>query len=190
MPHLFDALKIRGVRFPHRLAVSPMCQYSCVDGYATDWHLVHLGSRAVGGAALVFTEVTAVAAEGRISPQDLGIWTDGHIEALARITRFLHEQGSVSGIQLAHAGRKAGTKAPWDGMGSVPHSEGGWTPAGPSAVPFDNGYETPRELSEEEICSIVRSWAQAARRALEAGFMIAEIHAAHGYLFARISFAD
>jgi 2,4-dienoyl-CoA reductase-like NADH-dependent reductase (Old Yellow Enzyme family) len=141
MPHLFDEFQIRGVRLPHRIAVSPMCQYSSVDGYPSEWHLVHLGSRVVGGAAIVLTEAAAVTAEGRISPQDLGIWSDGHIEAFARITRFVHEQGSVSGIQLAHAGRKASTVPPWDGAGPVPHSEGGWTPVGPSALPFDKGYE-------------------------------------------------
>ena len=182
MPRLFDDLTIRGVRFPHRLVVSPMCQYSSTGGYASDWHLVHLGSRAVGGAALIFTEAAAVTEQGRISPQDLGIWSDGHIEALARITSFLHEQGSVSGIQLAHAGRKASTMPPWEGVGPVPHSKGGWTPAGPSSIPFDQGYESPRELTPEELCGIVHCFAQAARRALEAGFLVAEIHAAHGYL--------
>ncbi|MBV8844683.1 MAG: NADH:flavin oxidoreductase/NADH oxidase [Bryobacterales bacterium] len=182
MPHLFDELKIRGVRFPHRLAVSPMCQYSSEDGYPSEWHLVHLGSRAVGGASLVFTEAAAVTAEGRISPKDLGIWSDGHIEAFARITRFIHQQGSVSGIQLAHAGRKASTWAPWDGAGAVPKSQGGWTPVGPSAISFDESYAKPRELTQEEISGVVHSFAQAARRALDAGFMVVEIHAAHGYL--------
>jgi 2,4-dienoyl-CoA reductase-like NADH-dependent reductase (Old Yellow Enzyme family) len=182
MPKLFDELKIRGVRLPHRLAVSPMCQYSSVDGYATQWHLVHLGSRAVGGASLVFTEATAVTADGRISPQDLGIWSDGHIECLLRTTRFIHEQGSVAGIQLAHAGRKASTWAPWEGTGAVPQSEGGWNPVGPSPVAFDASYATPSELTEQEICGIVRAFAQAAKRALDAGFLVIEIHAAHGYL--------
>jgi 2,4-dienoyl-CoA reductase-like NADH-dependent reductase (Old Yellow Enzyme family) len=182
MAHLFEELKIRDVRFPHRIAVSPMCQYSSIDGYANDWHFVHLGSRAVGGASLIFTEAAAVTEMGRISPQDLGIYRDEHIDALARITHFLHEQGSVSGIQLAHAGRKAGTMPPWEGMGPVPHSKGGWTPSGPSPIPFDEGYESPRELTEEELCGIVHSFAQAAHRALEAGFLVAEIHAAHGYL--------
>jgi 2,4-dienoyl-CoA reductase-like NADH-dependent reductase (Old Yellow Enzyme family) len=179
---LFDELKIRGVTFPHRIAVSPMCQYSCDDGFATDWHLVHLGSRAVGGAALVFTEATAVTAEGRISPQDLGIWKDAHIEPLARAARFISSQGSVAGIQLAHAGRKAGTAAPWDGGQTVPHSQGGWTPVGPSPIPFSEKHETPRQLSAEEICAIAHAFAEAARRSLDAGFEVVEIHAAHGYL--------
>lgn len=183
MPHLFEELKIRGVRLPHRIVVSPMCQYSSVDGYPNDWHLVHLGSRAVGGAALVFTEATAVTAEGRISPQDLGIYSDGHVEAFAPITRFIHQNGSVSGIQLAHAGRKASTLVPWEGMGTAPSSKGGWSPVvGPSPIAFDESYQTPQELSEEEICGVVQAFAQAAQRALEAGFIVAEIHAAHGYL--------
>ena len=182
MPHLFDQLKIGDVTFPHRIAVSPMCQYSSLDGYPSDWHLVHLGSRAAGGAALVFTEATAVTAEGRISPQDLGIWSDAHIGAFARITSFIHQQGSVAGIQLAHAGRKAGTAAPWDGGLPVPLSQGGWTPVAPSPIPFDRGYLTPRELDVPEIGGVVQAFAEAARRALAAGFKVVEIHAAHGYL--------
>jgi len=181
-PHLFDELKIRDVAFPHRIAVSPMCQYSAVDGHATDWHLVHLGSRAVGGAALVFTEATAVTAEGRISPQDLGIWKDDHIDPLSRVARFLHSYGSVSGIQLAHAGRKAGTAAPWNGGHPLGLSEGGWTPVGPSPLPFTERHQTPRELSPEEICVVGHAFAEAAQRALAAGFQVVEIHAAHGYL--------
>jgi 2,4-dienoyl-CoA reductase-like NADH-dependent reductase (Old Yellow Enzyme family) len=179
MAHLFEELRIHGVCFPHRIVVSPMCEYSSVDGYPNEWHLVHLGSRALGGAALVFTEAAAVTAEGRISPQDLGIWKDEHVEAFAPITRFIHEQGSLAGIQLAHAGRKASTVPPWEGVGPVPHSEGGWTPVGPSAVPFDQGYETPLELSAEQICGIARAFAAAAARALAAGFRVVEIHAAH-----------
>ncbi len=182
MVHLFDELKLRGVILPHRIAVSPMCQYSSVDGYPNEWHLVHLGSRAVGGASLVFTEAAAVLADGRISPQDLGIWKDEHAQSLAGIVRFLHSQGSVAGIQLAHAGRKAGVAAPWDGNFPLPHSEGGWTPVGPSPIPFSERYETPRELSEEGILEIVRAFVEAARRSLEAGFDVIEIHAAHGYL--------
>src|SRR5580698_8812035 len=182
MNHLFDELKLRGVVLPHRIAVSPMCQYSSVDGYPNDWHLVHLGSRAAGGASLVFTEATAVLADGRISPQDLGIWKDAHIESFTRIVRFLHSQGSIAGIQLAHAGRKAGVAAPWDGNLPLPHSDGGWTPVGPSAIPFSERYETPRELSEEDILGLTRAFVEAARRSLEAGFDVLEIHAAHGYL--------
>jgi len=180
--HLFDPLTIRGITFPNRVAVSPMCEYSSVDGYATDWHLVHLGCRAVGGAALVFTEATAVTAEGRISPVDLGIWKDGHIEMLARITRFMASQGSVAGIQLAHAGRKASTAAPWDGMGPVAPAQGGWSPMGPSPIPFTEKHPVPREMSEADICAVVQSFAAAAQRSLQAGFQVAEIHAAHGYL--------
>src|SRR5450631_82933 len=126
MPHLFDSLSIRDITFANRVFVSPMCEYSSTDGYATDWHLVHLGSRAVGGAGLVMTEATAVLPEGRISPQDLGIWKDDHIEPLARIVRFIHGQGSVAGMQLAHAGRKASTHRPWDGNGAIPERDGGW----------------------------------------------------------------
>ena len=183
MPHLFEELKIRGVWLPHRIVVSPMCQYSSIDGYPNDWHLVHLGSRAVGGAALVFTEATAVTADGRISPQDLGIYSDDHIEAFAPITRFIHQHGSVSGIQLAHAGRKASTLVPWEGVGNAPPSKGGWSPVvGPSPIAFDESYQTPHDLSLEEIRGTVQAFAQAALRALEAGFMVVEIHAAHGYL--------
>ena len=163
--------------------VSPMCQYSSVDGFAHDWHLVHLGRRAVGGAAVVFTEATAVLPQARISPQDLGIWSDKHIEFLSRIVGFIHEQGSVAGMQLAHAGRKASTWRPWQGHGAVPESEGGWTDVvAPSALPFAKSYRIPRALTREEISGIVDAFAQAARRACEAGFRIVEIHAAHGYL--------
>ena len=181
-PHLFDELKLRGLTLPHRIGVAPMCQYSSDEGQFNDWHLVHLGSRAVGGAALVFTEATAVLRDGRISPKDTGIWSDAHIEPVARIARFIHSQGSLAAIQLAHAGRKAGTAPPWEGMGPVPHAQGGWTPCGPSPIPFTEKHETPRELSEAEICGIVQAFAEAARRALDAEFRVVEIHAAHGYL--------
>ena len=145
MPHLFDPLSIRTVTFPNRIFVSPMCEYSSADGFANDWHLVHLGSRAVGGAGLVMTEATAVTPEGRISPEDLGIWTDDHIEPLARIVRFIHEHGSVAGIQLAHAGRKASTYRPWSGDGAVPVAQGGWTNVvAPSAVAFATHYPCRR----------------------------------------------
>jgi 2,4-dienoyl-CoA reductase-like NADH-dependent reductase (Old Yellow Enzyme family) len=179
---LFDELTIRDLTLRNRIVVSPMCQYSSIDGFATDWHLVHLGSRAVGGASLVFTEAAAVSAEGRISPQDLGIYKDEHIEQLARITRFLREQGSIPGIQLAHAGRKGSTVRPWEGNGAVPESEGGWKPVAPSAIPFSEAYAKPVALDENGIRGVVKSFANAARRALEAGFQVIEIHSAHGYL--------
>jgi 2,4-dienoyl-CoA reductase-like NADH-dependent reductase (Old Yellow Enzyme family) len=182
MPRLFDPITFRGLTLAHRVVVSPMCQYSCVDGFATDWHLVHLGSRAIGGAALVFTEATAVTAEGRISPGDLGIWSDRHIDTLARITRFAREHGSVTGVQLAHAGRKGSTARPWDGLRGVSSSEGGWQPVGPTDTPFAERYPTPRRLDVADIGAIVHAFAAAAQRALAAGFDVAEIHAAHGYL--------
>ena len=182
MVHLFDELKLRSLTLPHRIAVSPMCQYSCVDGFPNEWHLVHLGSRAVGGASLIFVEATAVTPQGRISPRDTGIWSDDHIEAYARIVRFLHSQGSAAGLQLAHAGRKAGVAAPWSGGQPVPHSDGGWTPLGPSPIPFGPRYETPHELSEDEVGGIVRAFAEGTKRCLAAGFDVVEIHAAHGYL--------
>jgi 2,4-dienoyl-CoA reductase-like NADH-dependent reductase (Old Yellow Enzyme family) len=180
--HLFDELRIRDVTLRNRIVVSPMCEYSSTDGFATDWHLVHLGSRAVGGASLVFTEACAVSPEGRISPQDLGIWKDDHIEPLARITRFIREQGAIPGIQLAHAGRKGSTMRPWEGTGMVPVSKGGWTPVAPSAIPFGDGYAHPAELDEGGIREVVKGFAAAARRACQAGFGVIEIHSAHGYL--------
>jgi len=183
MTHLFDPLVIRAIRFANRVFVSPMCEYSSLDGYPSDWHFVHLGSRAVGGSGLVLTEATAVLPEGRISPQDLGIWMDDHIEALARIVRFIHEQGSVAGMQLAHAGRKASTYRPWAGQGRVPENEGGWNNVvAPSALAFADSYPMPRALSIDGIQNIVNAFAAAARRACEAGFRVIEIHAAHGYL--------
>ena len=183
MAQLFDSLLIRDIRFANRVFVSPMCQYSSTDGYANDWHLVHLGSRAVGGAGLVLTEATAVLREGRISPQDLGIWSDDHIEPLARIVRFIHERGSVAGIQLAHAGRKASTYRPWDGQGVIPETEGGWRKVvAPSALAFADDYSVPQAVSNEGIRALVAAFAAAARRACEAGFRVVEIHAAHGYL--------
>jgi 2,4-dienoyl-CoA reductase-like NADH-dependent reductase (Old Yellow Enzyme family) len=160
-----------------------MCQYSSTDGYANDWHFVHLSSRAVGGAGLVLTEATAVLPEGRISPQDLGIWSNDHVEPLARIVRFIHEQGSVAGMQLAHAGRKASTYRPWEGQGKVPETEGGWNKVvAPSAIAFADHYPLPEAASKEEIQAIVTAFGDAARRACEAGFRVVEIHAAHGYL--------
>ncbi len=184
MLHLFEPLRVRAVELRNRIAVSPMCQYSCEDGLANDWHFVHLGSRAVGGAAIVFCEATAVLPEGRISPQDLGIWSDPHAEALGRIVRFIHEQGSLAGIQLAHAGRKASTYRTWSPkQGAIPPSEGGWsTVLAPSAIKFQDNYPQPREITHEEIFAVRDAFAAAARRAREAAFDIIEIHAAHGYL--------
>jgi 2,4-dienoyl-CoA reductase-like NADH-dependent reductase (Old Yellow Enzyme family) len=180
---LFSELKIRDITLRHRILVSPMCQYSSDDGFANDWHLVHLGSRAVGGAGLVFTEATAVTAEGRISPQDLGIWKDAHVEMLSRITRFVRSQGSVPGTQLAHSGRKGSTRRPWEQpQGAVPKSEGGWTPVAPSAIAFDPTYAVPTALDEHGIRAVVQAFADGAGRALAAGFQVIEIHAAHGYL--------
>lgn len=160
-----------------------MCQYSSTDGFANDWHLVHLGSRAVGGAGLVFTEATAITPEGRISPQDLGIWKDEHIDFLKRITSFIHQHGAVAGMQLAHAGRKASTQRPWEGGHSLPtgHPDA-WQTVGPSAIPFSENHPAPHALTVEEISTIVRQFKEAAVRALEAGFKVVEIHAAHGYL--------
>ena len=183
MAHLFDRLTIRDLEFSNRVFVSPMCEYSSVDGYANDWHLVHLGSRAVGGSGLVLTEATAVLPEGRISPQDLGIWKDEHIDFLRRIVSFIHEQGSAAGMQLAHAGRKGSTRRPWEGDGVVPETEGGWQNVmAPSAIPFADNYPTPQALTIDGIQRVVKAFADAARRACDAGFRVVEIHAAHGYL--------
>ncbi len=179
---LFDSLQLRDLKLANRIAVSPMCQYSSVDGFATDWHLVHLGSRAIGGAGLVIAEATAVTADGRISPKDLGIYRDEHVEMLSRIVAFMHEQGSAAGIQLAHAGRKASTPEPWNGGGKVDAANGGWEPVGPTTAPFASNYPTPRELTVDEIAGVIDSFRKAAVRALDAGFDVVEIHAAHGYL--------
>jgi len=182
MAHIFDPLPIRGITLPNRIGVSPMCQYSSDDGFANDWHLVHLGSRAVSGAGLVFVEATAVTAEGRITPEDMGIWKDAHIDFLARIVRFMKSQGTVPGMQIAHAGRKGSTQRPWVGSSKVPIDDGGWVPVAPSAVSFSETYPMPRALEINEIHAIVDAFAAAARRALQAGFQVLEIHAAHGYL--------
>ncbi len=183
MPQLFDPLSIRDITFANRVFVSPMCEYSSTDGYATDWHLVHLGSRAVGGAGLVVTEATAVLPEGRISPQDLGIWKDDHIEPLSRIVHFIHGQSAVAGMQLAHAGRKASTYRPWEGSGAILENAGGWKKVvAPSAIRFADNYPMPQALSVEGIQEVVEAFAAAAHRACEAGFRVIEIHAAHGYL--------
>jgi 2,4-dienoyl-CoA reductase-like NADH-dependent reductase (Old Yellow Enzyme family) len=181
-PRLFAPLTIRSITFRNRIAVSPMCQYSSIDGFANDWHLVHLGSRAIGGAGLVMMEATAVEPRGRISAADQGIWKDEHVEFLSRITAFLKAHGAVAGIQLAHAGRKASTRRPWEGGGYVPESEGGWLPVAPSPLPFHPGDPAPHELSKEEIRSLGEDFTAAARRARRAGFELIEIHAAHGYL--------
>jgi 2,4-dienoyl-CoA reductase-like NADH-dependent reductase (Old Yellow Enzyme family) len=180
MSQLFTPLWIRDISFNNRIVVSPMCQYSARDGMADDWHLVHLGSRAVGGAGLVFTEAAAVSPEGRISPADLGIWKDEHIDGLRRIVKFVRSQGSEIGIQMAHAGRKASVAEPWAGGKLV--KQGGWTPVAPSAIKFDEGYGEPAELTSEGIAQIVEEFRVAARRAMKAGFKVMEIHAAHGYL--------
>ncbi|WP_247235677.1 NADPH dehydrogenase NamA [Telluribacter sp. SYSU D00476] len=180
---LFSPLTIRSIEFKNRIGVSPMCMYSSTDGFATDWHLVHLGSRAVGGAGLVLTEATAVSPEGRITPGDLGIWKDEHIEVLRRITTFIHAQGSVAGIQLAHAGRKASHQRPWEGGQALPpdHPEA-WQTVAPSAVPFTELTPAPLALDEAGIRKIRQDFQDAAVRALRAGFKVVEIHAAHGYL--------
>ncbi len=181
--HLFDQFTLRSVVLRNRIAVSPMCEYSSVDGYANQWHLVHLGSRAVGGAGLVMTEATAVSAEGRISPADLGIYLDDHVPKLREIVDFIHDHGAVAGVQLAHAGFKASTARPWDGGGPVGPAQGGWDLIyAPSPVPFKEDWIVPHALTMEEIGRVTERFVQAARRALSAGFRVLEVHAAHGYL--------
>ena len=180
---LFSPLPIRGITLPSRIAVSPMCEYSAVDGFASDWHLVHLGSRAVGGAGLVIVEATAVEAAGRITHGDLGIWKDDHIAPLRRIVDFLKSQGAVPGIQLAHAGRKASCDLPWNGGEPIaPAQPNGWQVVAPSAIPFREGDPVPHALSTAEIEALIESFVAATRRALAAGFEVIEIHGAHGYL--------
>jgi 2,4-dienoyl-CoA reductase-like NADH-dependent reductase (Old Yellow Enzyme family) len=181
-PRLFEPLRLRSLLLRNRIMVAPMCQYSCIDGYATDWHLVHLGSRAVGGAALVMAEASAVEARGRISPHDAGIWEDGHIGAWAGVARFIISQGAVPAIQLAHAGRKASVHRPWNGGAPLRPDEGAWQTVSASAIPFADGWHTPDALSLDEIGGIVAAFEAAARRSLEAGFQVIEIHGAHGYL--------
>ena len=182
MPKLFEPLALRGVILKNRIVVSPMCQYSSVDGFANDWHLVHLGGRAVGGAGLIISEAAAVSPEGRITPDDLGIWKDEHLPMLQRITAFLVAQGSVPGIQLAHAGRKASTLSPWKGEGAVPENQGGWQVLAPSAVPFADNYPQPEALDAAGIQKVIADFRAAAARSLAAGFRVIELHAAHGYL--------
>ena len=182
MSELFSSIKIRGVELKNRIAVSPMCQYSSLEGLPTDWHLVHLGSRAVGGTALIIMEATAVSPEGRISPDDAGIWSAKHAEAYKRITSFIKEQNSVPAIQLAHAGRKASTFSPWKGKGAVPVNEGGWPTVAPSPVRFADDYPLPKEMSKQYIQTVIDQFKTAAERSIEAGFQIIELHMAHGYL--------
>src|SRR5262245_45886693 len=182
MSVLLSPLSLREVTLRNRIAVSPMCQYSAEGGVPTDWHLVHLGSRAVGGAGLVMAEASGVSAEGRISPADTGIWNDAQADAWARIARFVAEQGAVPGIQLAHAGRKASTDAPWRGGRPLSEAQGGWQPVAPSPLPFADGYPVPRELDADEIERVVGAFRDAAWRAERAGFQVVEIHMAHGYL--------
>jgi 2,4-dienoyl-CoA reductase-like NADH-dependent reductase (Old Yellow Enzyme family) len=182
MSRLFSALQLRNLIFRNRIFVSPMCQYSSRDGFPTDWHLVHLGSRAVGGAGLVMVEATAVSPEGRISPDDSGIWNDAHADAFAPIVRFIREQGAVAGIQLAHAGRKASTDLPWRGGDSLGPAQRGWQPIAPSPLPFTKDHLVPREVTLSDLETIRGQFAAGARRALRAGFQVVEIHMAHGYL--------
>ncbi len=182
MTKLFSPFEIRSIQLKNRIAISPMCQYSAEDGFSNDWHLVHLGSRAVGGAGLIIAEACAVAPEGRISPYDIGLWKDEHISNLKRITTFIEAQGSVPAIQLAHAGRKASCAQPWKGGEMLRKDEGGWQTVAPSAIPFNDMYPMPLALSIEGIDQLVNNFKDAAKRALDAGFKIIEIHAAHGYL--------
>jgi 2,4-dienoyl-CoA reductase-like NADH-dependent reductase (Old Yellow Enzyme family) len=182
MSRLFSPLSIKDITFRNRIAISPMCQYSAVDGYANDWHLVHYGSRSVGGASLVIQEATAVSPEGRISPGDLGLYKDDHIKKLQSLTSFIHLHGAVSGIQLAHAGRKAGCARPWDGGKQLKQNEGGWTTVAPTVIAFNPEDDAPKELDIEGIKKVIADFKDATQRALKAGYKLIEIHAAHGYL--------
>jgi 2,4-dienoyl-CoA reductase-like NADH-dependent reductase (Old Yellow Enzyme family) len=183
MPHLFSPLKIKNIEFKNRIVVSPMCEYSSEDGFANNWHLVHLGSRAVGGAALVITEATAVSPDGRITPDDLGIYKDDHIAKLKDIADFIHQQGAVAGIQLAHAGRKASHLSPWKGGTQIPADQpGGWVTVSASAEAFTENEEAPVALDKAGIEQVKADFKAAAKRSLEAGFKVIELHAAHGYL--------
>ncbi len=182
MGKLFSPLTIKSITLKNRIAVSPMCEYSSQDGFANDWHLVHLGSRAVGGAALVIQEATAVSPEGRISPDDMGLWKEEHITKLQQITSFIHGHGAIAGIQLAHAGRKASVTSPWKGNKFIPLADGGWQTQSSSAVPFKETDEVPAELTKEGIEKVISNFISAAARAVKAGYKVLEIHAAHGYL--------
>ncbi|MBT2144651.1 MULTISPECIES: NADH:flavin oxidoreductase/NADH oxidase [unclassified Rhodanobacter] len=180
--NLFDPFPQRSLTLRNRLVVSPMCEYSATDGVPNDWHMVHLGSRAVGGAALVIAEASAISAQGRISPQDTGLWNQAQLQAWQPITRFIKAQGAIAGMQLAHAGRKASTLRPWDGHGPVPAGQGDWPTVAPSALPFDAGWPAPQALDEAGIQAVIADFRAAAQRALAAGFELIEVHAAHGYL--------
>lgn len=182
MAKLFEPLRIRSAELKNRIVVSPMCEYSSEDGFANDWHLVHLGSRAVGGASLVIAEATAVSPEGRITPDDLGIWKDDHIQYLSRITNFIKTQDSIPGIQLAHAGRKASHSSPWKGARPLLDSEGAWTTVAPSPIAYKDGDRIPQELTKDGILNVINDFQMAAQRSMKAGFEMIEIHAAHGYL--------
>jgi 2,4-dienoyl-CoA reductase-like NADH-dependent reductase (Old Yellow Enzyme family) len=182
MSRLFSPLSLRSVTFKNRIFVSPMCQYSSDDGLPTDWHLVHLGSRAVGGAALVMVEATAISPEGRISPLDSGLWSGRHAEAFKRITAFIKAQDCIAGIQLAHAGRKASTDAPWRGGGALDAAAGGWQPMAPSSLPFSENSPRPRAMAPADLIDVIDQFEAAAERALQAGFEVVELHMAHGYL--------
>lgn len=182
MSLLFSPLTLKKITFRNRIVISPMCQYSSVDGFASDWHLVHLGSRAVGGAGLIIQEATAISPEARISREDLGIWKDEHIEKLQQITSFIRQQGAVAGIQLGHAGRKASVYRPWDGGGQVAESEGGWKPVAPSAIAFSEKDDSPVALDKAGIQKVIADFKEAAGRSFRAGYEVLEIHAAHGYL--------
>ncbi|WP_299290470.1 NADPH dehydrogenase NamA [uncultured Mucilaginibacter sp.] len=183
MAALFKPLKIKSIELKNRIVISPMCEYSSVDGFANDWHFVHLGSRAVGGAGLIITEATAVSPEGRITPDDLGIWKDEHLTELKKIVGFIHQNGSVAGVQLAHAGRKASHQAPWKGGMLIPSNEPeGWQTVAPSAIPYKEGTEAPMALDEAGIAKVIADFKEATRRSVEVGFKVIELHAAHGYL--------
>jgi 2,4-dienoyl-CoA reductase-like NADH-dependent reductase (Old Yellow Enzyme family) len=182
MSTLFSPLSIKDITFKNRIAISPMCQYSAVDGFANEFHLVHYGSRAIGGAGLIIQEATAVSPEGRITPGDLGLWDERHIEKLTGIVRFIHEYGAVAGIQLAHAGRKAGCARAWEGGKQLRQNEGGWKTVAPSAIAFNPDDDTPQALNANGIKKIVTDFKDAAQRALQAGYKLIEVHAAHGYL--------
>ncbi|HTH68590.1 MAG TPA: NADH:flavin oxidoreductase/NADH oxidase [Rhodanobacter sp.] len=179
---LFEPFAQRSLTLRNRIVVSPMCEYSATDGVPNDWHMVHLGSRAVGGAGAVIAEATAVSAQGRISPQDTGLWNQAQLEAWRPITRFIKAHGAMAGVQLAHAGRKASTLRPWDGHGPVPAGQGDWLTVAPSALPFDTGWNLPQALDEAGIQAVIADFRAAAQRALAAGFELIELHAAHGYL--------
>ena len=182
MPHLFEPLPLRGVVLPNRIGIPPMCQYTAVDGMAQDWHFVHYGSRAAGGAGMIIVEATAVVPEGRISPADIGLWRDEQIAPLARIAAFMREQGSVAAIQLAHSGRKGSAALGWQEQKTLNAAEGGWATVAPSAIAFGDGYAPPQELDAAGLRRVVDGFAAATRRARAAGFQVVEIHAAHGYL--------